>query len=97
MLQVRFKKTAFYIQTFSEWGGKMCNVEIPNTNNRKYGKNVELLSSGKPEWIENLRKHSMRERKPSSSASMMSGESLILFTNNYFYRHEWFFKLHRTG
>lgn len=44
----------------------MCAIPIPNNQtSRKYGKNVELLSSGKPEWIEDLRKYKMRERKPS--------------------------------
>jgi hypothetical protein len=48
----------------------MCAIPIPNNQGtRKYGKNVELLSSGKPEWIEDLRKYKMRERKPSSESS----------------------------
>jgi hypothetical protein len=51
--------------------GATCAIAIPNTNTRKYGKNVQLLSSGKPEWIEDLRKHKARERKPSSESSSM--------------------------
>jgi hypothetical protein len=61
----------FFCECFQEWGGATCTIPLPNQNNRKYGKNVQLLSSGKPEWIEDLRKHKQRERKPTSGASNM--------------------------
>ncbi|KAI6213887.1 Nidogen-2 [Aphelenchoides besseyi] len=52
----------FFCDCPVEWGGRLCAVPIPNVNARKYGKNVQLLSSGKAEWIQDLIQHKQRDR-----------------------------------
>ncbi|KAI6198389.1 Nidogen-2 [Aphelenchoides fujianensis] len=55
----------YFCECTPEWGGKMCAIPIPNVSTRKYGKNVQLLSSGKAEWIEDLKRHKQRDRNRS--------------------------------
>uniref|UniRef100_A0A7E4V6F6 EGF-like domain-containing protein n=1 Tax=Panagrellus redivivus TaxID=6233 RepID=A0A7E4V6F6_PANRE len=46
----------FFCDCVGEWGGKHCEIPIPKPKQPKYGKNVKLVSSGQPEWIEELKR-----------------------------------------
>ncbi|TKR88764.1 hypothetical protein L596_012957 [Steinernema carpocapsae] len=48
--------SSFFCDCPDNFGGKVCDIAIGETAAPKYGKNVQLLSSGKVEWIEQLKK-----------------------------------------
>uniref|UniRef100_A0A914P8R3 EGF-like domain-containing protein n=1 Tax=Panagrolaimus davidi TaxID=227884 RepID=A0A914P8R3_9BILA len=52
---------AFFCECPTEWGGQHCELEVPQTAPLKYGKNVNMVSSGQPDWIEELKR---RQYKP---------------------------------
>ncbi|KAI6186933.1 Nidogen-2 [Aphelenchoides besseyi] len=69
----------FFCDCPNEWGGRMCAVPIPNVSARKYGKNVQLLSSGKAEWIQDLIQHKQRGRDRSFDSKGLNME----YNGNY--------------
>uniref|UniRef100_A0A1I7YCC9 Kunitz/Bovine pancreatic trypsin inhibitor domain protein n=1 Tax=Steinernema glaseri TaxID=37863 RepID=A0A1I7YCC9_9BILA len=48
--------SSFFCDCTDNFGGKMCDIAVGVTVVPTYGKNVQLLSSGKIEWIEQLKK-----------------------------------------
>uniref|UniRef100_A0A914CXM6 Uncharacterized protein n=1 Tax=Acrobeloides nanus TaxID=290746 RepID=A0A914CXM6_9BILA len=50
----------FFCECQPGWGGRDCDIPIPNNVSPTYGKNVELISSGKLDWINELR---MKEKQ----------------------------------
>uniref|UniRef100_A0A915D911 EGF-like domain-containing protein n=1 Tax=Ditylenchus dipsaci TaxID=166011 RepID=A0A915D911_9BILA len=60
----------FFCECTPEWGGRHCAIEIPQDPNiRKYGTSVQLLSSGKVEWIEEMQKSGPTEQAMSNPKS----------------------------
>jgi len=70
---------AFFCDCIGDWGGKHCELPIPSTKS-KYGKNVRLVSSGQPEWIEELKRRKTKtsaERKPIRTAKDKDNERKV--------------------
>ncbi|VDK52925.1 unnamed protein product [Anisakis simplex] len=55
--------STFFCDCPPKFGGKLCDIAVGETKPPKYGKNVQLLSSGKVEWIEQLKKVKAKERE----------------------------------
>lgn len=78
---------AYFCECLPFWGGKECDIRksrwcanpnemlaglvIPEPSTRTYGKNVQLLSSGKAEWIEDLKRRQPKgDREMKGTAGM---------------------------
>uniref|UniRef100_A0A9J2P1V2 Uncharacterized protein n=1 Tax=Ascaris lumbricoides TaxID=6252 RepID=A0A9J2P1V2_ASCLU len=55
--------STFFCDCPPKFGGKYCDIAVGETKPPTYGKNVQLLSSGKVEWIEQLKKVKAKERE----------------------------------
>ncbi|KHN80174.1 Nidogen-2 [Toxocara canis] len=55
--------STFFCDCPPKFGGKLCDIAVGETKPPTYGKNVQLLSSGKVEWIEQLKKIKAKERE----------------------------------
>ncbi|MFH4980486.1 hypothetical protein AB6A40_007195 [Gnathostoma spinigerum] len=53
--------TEFFCECPNGFGGKLCDLEKGSLVKHKYGKNVQLISSGRQEWIDQLKKTKLEE------------------------------------
>uniref|UniRef100_A0A0N4Z8W7 Kunitz/Bovine pancreatic trypsin inhibitor domain protein n=1 Tax=Parastrongyloides trichosuri TaxID=131310 RepID=A0A0N4Z8W7_PARTI len=53
----------FFCDCINNYGGKICDHIIGVTKEPEYGKNVKLISSGNPEWVEEMKKTLAKNRE----------------------------------
>uniref|UniRef100_A0A915PG57 EGF-like domain-containing protein n=1 Tax=Setaria digitata TaxID=48799 RepID=A0A915PG57_9BILA len=53
--------STFFCDCLPKFGGKFCDIVIGETKSPQYSKNMELISSGKVEWIEKLKEIKTKE------------------------------------